>query len=73
MDRFVEKNGWLTSLTNTSTERGTLRQSNIAIAGKWGPRIESMYFLVKNGDIPWIFQPAMLVTRGDFFMFCLVP
>ena len=23
--------------------------SNIAIAGKWGPRIESMYFLLKTG------------------------
>ncbi len=27
--------------------------SNIAVAGKWGPRIESMYlFPIKNGDIP---------------------
>ena len=26
--------------------------SNIAVAGKWGPRIESMYSLLKMGDIP---------------------
>ena len=35
---------------------------NIAVAGKWGPRIESMYFLLKMG---MSFQPAMLVKpRG---------
>ena len=26
--------------------------TSIAIAGKWGPRMESMYFLLKNGDFP---------------------
>ena len=26
--------------------------SNIAIAGTWGPRIESMYFLLNMGNIP---------------------
>ena len=34
----------------------TTGSSNIAVAGKWRPRIESMYFLLNIG----IFQPAML-------------
>ncbi len=33
--------------------------------GKWGPRIESMYFLLKSG----IFQPAMLNYRRLEFLF----
>ena len=36
--------------------------SNIAGAGKWGPRIVSMYFLLQTG----IFQAAMLVYRRVF-------
>ena len=37
----------------------TKRYSNIAMAGKWGPRIEPMYFLLKMG----IFHPATLVYQ----------
>ena len=39
------------------------------MAGKWGPRIESMYLLLKMG----IFQPAMLVyQRVDLYMILYV-
>ena len=33
--------------------------TNIAVAGKWGPRIEDVNFLLKMG----LFQPAMLVYQ----------
>ena len=39
--------------------RYTPGSSNIAVAGKWGPRMESMYFLLNMV----IFQPAMLVYQ----------
>ena len=41
------------------TRAYTPGSTNIAVAGKWGPRIESMYFLLEMG----IFQPAMLVYQ----------
>ena len=45
-----------TNKNKVSQEQGpeTPGSTNIAVAGKWGPGIESMYFLLKMG----IFQPA---------------
>ena len=37
--------------------------TNTSQAGKWGPRIESMYFLLKKKDIPASYASF---TRGYF-------
>ena len=52
--------------------------SNIAVAGKWGPRVESMYFLLKMGmsfqqslcdRLPEVFQRFSSGALGYFWWF----
>ena len=48
------KVGCISLSANSTQEKNTPGSSKSSLAGKWGPRHESMtmYFLLKNGDFP---------------------
>ena len=58
--RIIFLSKWVICRFHVNLPGCTAQKTNIAVAGKWGPRMESMHFLLKM----LIFQPAMLVYRS---------